>query len=756
MQVKRNLLKVQILVLMGLLFSYQSDGAHIIGGDMTYQCLSIDSINMSSTFRIIVTMYRDSEGGGANFDDPARFGLFEGSGQNWVFIDPQFRIRPQTIQNLTMVDDPCVTIPPGIGVQSGLYSFEVTVPWSDQNYKVAYQRCCRNNTITNLVSPESTGAVFEIDITPEAQRSCNNSPVFNSFPPIVLCVNNPIELDLSASDSEADQVLYEFCTPKASGGQNPGTGCDAIIPRPADCLPPFGQVTFALPNYSVNTPLGFGSNISLDPVTGILKLTPDLLGQFVVGVCIKEFRNGRLLSEVTRDFQFNVAACEALVDANVTTDADGTSIDQEDELLLIKSCFNKRIEFENNSTIVFGDPVFKWEFETSSGLLINNNKDAVINFPDVGVFDGRMVINPDAGCSDTAAIQVIIYPETKADFAYDYDTCVAGPVEFYDQSVVGEGANIVEWSWLLNPDDSTNTQNPIFNYRVPGIKTVELIIEDSNECFDTINQEIRWIPVPDVIVVEPSVFVGCAPANIFFNNLSYPIDSTYTINWTFGDGGTDTIISPSHIYEEPGVFDVRLEVLSPEGCDISRDYPKLIEVSPAPEADFTFSPDFATSFEPDVQFMNTSQYVAGSVWTIGAEGLSFEDSPYYSFPDTGLVDVTLIGFHPLGCSDTITKQIDIKPISTLFTPNAFTPNNDGLNDVFIPEGIFLGIRDYSLRVWNRWGEMIYESDIIDEGWNGEMSNTGELQPQGVYVYQLQYTEPRGKVVDKKGHITLVR
>lgn len=750
-------IKNQLLpYLLFILFPSMVQAAHIIGGDMTYRCVEIDSINQATTFDIEVIMYRDSKGGGANFDDPARFGLFRGIGQNWEFID-EFRERPAALEDLTFVEDPCITIPPNVGVQSGKYEFRITINWSDQNYKIAYQRCCRNNTISNLVEPQSTGAVFEIDITPEAQRSCNNSPTFNSFPPIVLCANNPVELDLSVSDIEGDQVLYEFCAPKASGGQNPGSGCDAIIPRPTDCLPPYGTATFLLPNYSISQPLGAAANMVLDPVTGKLTLRPLVVGQFVVGICIKEFKNGKILSEITRDFQFNVAACEDLVTAEVNTNAPGTSIESTEDLLLVESCFNKRILFNNSSTSAFGDPTYLWEFDIDGGKLQDNSENAVINFPDIGTFEGRMIINPDAGtCSDTAFIRVTIHPETIASFEYDYDTCIAGPIEFYDRSSTGNDASIESWRWLLTDQDSTQSQNPIFSYREPGFKSVQLIIKDNNECSDTIAEEIRWIPVPDILLIEPSEFAGCVPSEIFFNNLSYPIDSTYQTLWTFGDGKSDTLISPTHIYEEDGIFDVKLEVISPEGCYISRDYPKLIEVSPAPIADFLFSPEESSNLDPEVFFTNNSQYVAGYEWVFGSVGISFDENPTFTFKDTGLYSVTMIGFHPLGCSDTITKIIDIMPIATLHTPNAFTPNNDGLNDAFLPKGIFLGIKDYNLTIWDRWGGKVFENDQLEIGWNGEFNNAGKQLPNGVYVYQLNYTKPRGEKVDLKGQVNLIR
>jgi gliding motility-associated-like protein len=739
-----------------LLSVHSIQAAHIIGGDMTYRCVSIDSVSQVSVFEIIVTMYRDSRGGGADFDDPARFGIYRGSGQNWTFLERK-RIRPNEIIELQPSENPCITIPPNVGVESGKYSFEVVLDWSNENYKIAYQRCCRNNTISNLVDPQSTGAVFSIDITPEAQRSCNNSPVFDEFPPIVLCANTPATIDISGTDEEGDQIFYEFCLPMSSGGQQAGTGCNAVIPEPIDCLPPFGNIQFALPTYSVDMPLGASSNTNLNSTTGELTLRPSTIGQFVVGVCIKEFRNGQLLSTVTRDFQFNIALCEDLVTADVGTMESGTTLTQDEDVFTLESCFIKTIDFINQSTSQIGDPVYLWEFDINGTKLRDFNTDPTLTFPDVGTYFGSLIVNPQAGvCSDTANIKVIIHPEVKADFEYSYDTCVAGPVKFTDLSAAGLTSSIVNWDWTLSSNEFSGAQNPIHRYRTPGLKSIQLIVEDNNACLDTTIKDISWIPVPDLLVVEPSDIEGCAPIEVFFNNLSEPINESYFIFWDFGDGNVDSLISPTHIYTESGIYNVTLEITSPEGCIISREYPLLIEVQDAPISDFSFSPSVSSSFDPNVQFTNQSQFAEGYEWRFGTAGFSFERNPMYEFPDTGSYAVTLIGYHELGCSDTITKVIDVVPVTAVHMPNAFTPNNDGLNDVFKPVGITQGIRDYQLSIWNRWGSSIFTSNQVDVGWNGEINNAGELVPGGVYIYQVSYKKPRGEIVNLEGHLTLIR
>ena len=168
-----------------LLLSFnEAKALHIIGGDVVYKCLKLDSISRTVRYQITFTMYRDSKSNGANFDDPTRFGIYRGSGNNWTFIRTVDEINVRDIKNIDIIDanNPCILVPVNVGVQSGVYVFEITLPIVNENYLIAYQRCCRNNTILNLVDPGSTGAAFTTEITPEAQMNCNNSPTM----PIVL------------------------------------------------------------------------------------------------------------------------------------------------------------------------------------------------------------------------------------------------------------------------------------------------------------------------------------------------------------------------------------------------------------------------------------------------------------------------------------------------------------------------------------------------------------------------------------------
>ncbi|MEL7376224.1 MAG: hypothetical protein AAFN65_04625, partial [Bacteroidota bacterium] len=184
-------------------------------------------------YRFTMTVYRDcsTDGGpnqGAGFDSDVSsptmpltgtVSVFLGN-TNTPFINTIELDQPDIAPVSADIGNPCLILPPNVCVQRGIYVFELSLPISNQTYTVAYQRCCRNESIDNLVSPGDVGATYSIEITPEAQQLCNNSPVFNNFPPIVLCAAEPFELDLSATDAEGDSLFYYFCSPTGGGGPN--------------------------------------------------------------------------------------------------------------------------------------------------------------------------------------------------------------------------------------------------------------------------------------------------------------------------------------------------------------------------------------------------------------------------------------------------------------------------------------------------------------------------------------------------------
>ncbi len=755
---KRNGLLITVVCLTVFFFPSLVEAKHIIGGEVTYECLGETTPGMK-LWRFTIHIYRDCYGGGPDFDQPIPIAIYQGTelvnglyATRSVFYNSSSGIVPDTPK--------CVTQIPVVCVEEAVYIFEEELPvLTNESYFIVHQRCCRNETITNIINPGDVGATFSVELTAAAMAVSNNSPVYNNFPPIIICNNLPLNFDHSATDADGDILVYSFCEAVAGGGNpinvpNPTT-CDGVIPSPP-CPPPFDIVPYTVPTYNFNNPMGGNPQVSINPVTGAITGTPLLLGQFVVAICVQEYRNGQLLSTVKREFQFNVADCTPDIDAKLS--ADSLTVLMED--YTIKSCGEKTIFFQNKTTVAANVNEVEWRFDMNGTTVTDNvNKwFTAFTFPDTGLYHGMLLINQSSGaCSDTAFIHVHIYPEVHANFTFDYDTCDAGPVIFHDQSRGDGGIN--QWKWSFDsPSTLSSVQNPSFQFPEPGNQPVNLMVTDKNKCSDDTSAVVQWFPVPPVIIIQPSTYYGCAPADIFFNNLSEPIDENYHIVWYFGDGDTTVdVISPTHLYDEPGVYTVRVEITSPLNCYIYDEFINLITVDTPPVADFICDPDSGlTNFNNTVHFIDNSTGAEHWNWLIGSKFTTVEQNPTYTFPDTGLVKVRLIITHPAGCKDSITKELDIRPVITWYMPNAFTPNGDGKNDDFFGKGFLYGVTNFKMQIWNRWGEMVFETNNPDDKWNGERRNSGGMSPEGVYIYVVTFTGPRGEPNEYKGFATVVR
>jgi gliding motility-associated-like protein len=738
---------------------------HIIGGEITYEYVGVGAAPNTKKYKFTMKVYRDCNGGGANFDDPAEFAIYRGTQANNTLL-AGFKVSGFVKSKIDPIPPQCVTDLPEVCVEQAIYTFtrdlaslDVT---SNTSYFIVYQRCCRNNSISNILNPGDTGATFTVELSAKAMNLNNNSPTYNSFPPIIICNNLPLVFNHAATDLDGDQLVYSFCAPFSGGGNiltvpelNECIGAQPIPP----CEPPFENVAFLSPTYTPSNPMGGNPVVRINTSTGLISGQPNMQGQFVVGVCVQEFRNGELLSTVKRDFQFNVTDCTPDVYADIEKDS---IIGIKDYAII--SCGSTMLTIINKSQDRTKINSFRWEFDLQNGTTYSNTTDwdATISFPDTGVYYGKLYLNTNNSpgsllCADTASITIGIFPTVNADFAYTYDTCIGGPTIFTDLST-GEGI-IDTWDWDFgDPNGFSTEQNPNYTYPIPGKHPVTLRVTDKNDCFAKKTKEINYFPAPPVLIVQPDMFLGCTPAEIFFDNRSVPVDSTYLVIWDYGDGTRDTgIISPTHAYKEPGTYDVTLQITSPIGCYIEATFPNWIRVSQSPTAGFSCDPDtLLSNINNTVKFIDESKDAYRWFWDFGGLDASSLQSPTFTFPDTGMYRVLQVVTHPQGCKDTLSKIIDIRPEVRWFMPNAFTPNGDGQNDGFYGKGLLDGVSDFNMTIWNRWGELIFETNSPTEQWNGRVKNAGGMSPAGVYVYLVTFTDPRGKKLEYRGFATLVK
>ena len=405
-------------------------------------------------------------------------------------------------------------------------------------------------------------------------------------------------------------------------------------------------------------------------------------------------------------------------------------------------CLNTAVSFKNESQSFAPIRSCYWDFgdgQTSSAFSPLPHLYAA-----PGVYTVKLSITGFDGCvSDTLKKTIAIGDHPKAGFAV-LEACAAKPPRIKDQSTSAVG-HITKWNWVLDGNTTSTSQNPQFNTLAPGIHELSLTVASNYGCpSETIHQYFEVKPSP---VISASDVTGCI--NEPFVLKAKQIDSVTNIiswQWKSGTGQTGTEQNITGTYSSPGDFMYIISAKADNGCDS-----KPIAV-------------FARIKEAVADAGNDTVVIAAHPFRMHASGGSTYDwlpglgldNPTSAEPVAVLQDdmtYTLSVTTPDGCTDEDVINIKIFRGSGINVPTAFTPNNDGLNDVLRPD--YKGIKTlYSFSIYDRWGKSLFSTKNITEGWDGYFKGT--IQPSGAYVWMLKATDYEGKVYELKGTSVLIR
>ncbi|HEX5625214.1 MAG TPA: PKD domain-containing protein [Saprospiraceae bacterium] len=446
--------------------------SHIVGGEMTYRCLG------GQVYEISLTLRRDCFNGSpeAEFDDPAHLGIFDSEGAPIRNIG-QFGLLLLDFRNDDTLNEilrtECEVVGGDVCVHTTTYRGKIELPFRQGGYIIAYQRCCRNKTITNIVEPELIGATYSITISEDALRYCNSAPKFGAFPPIYICGDRVIQFDHSAIDANGDSLVYSLCVPYA--------GADTANSKPTrPSKPPFPLVEYK-PPFSLNDLLGGVPALRIDPHTGLITGQPNAIGQYLIGICVDEYRNGRLLSRVRRDFQYNVRFCTTNPVSNFEPD---------NSVLCVG---DSTVKFTNKSV---NSKAFTWYFDYPNTNYFSNDTNPSFTFPKPGKYKVALIAVRATDCIDTNYKDIFVYDENLlgSDFRAQYGSCDDSiEIQLNDLSF-DSLLQINQWNWsaqLNNRIFTSTQQNPKFIFSDTGRLSVWLYVTSSGGCRDSINKEFQ-------------------------------------------------------------------------------------------------------------------------------------------------------------------------------------------------------------------------------------------------------------------------
>lgn len=260
-------------------------------------------------------------------------------------------------------------------------------------------------------------------------------------------------------------------------------------------------------------------------------------------------------------------------------------------------------------------------------------------------------------------------------------------------------------------------------------------------------------PIP-VVNIDPQTASGCDVVNLTFSDTA-TANAGSTYYWDFGDNSTGTGPNTNHDYTTNGTFTVSVVVTSPFGCTGNNSNQVSLIIYDSPTANFAVASDELSIVEPTAVFSNQcSVNTIGWWWDFGDTTTSTLASPTHTYQRTGTFNVRLIAESFGGCMDTTDQVLEVDPEYTLFIPTAFTPNGDGINEVFFVYGA--EINDFTMQLYDRWGNMIFESKDLYEGWDGRAKGGTEIAQQDVYVYKVFVIDFEGKQHKYTGSVSLLK
>lgn len=363
------------------------------------------------------------------------------------------------------------------------------------------------------------------------------------------------------------------------------------------------------------------------------------------------------------------------------------------------------------------------------------------------------------GCTDIVQHSIVVHPVPNAAFQ-----ALPFTMQFPDATVdLTNNTASGPWSyaWDFGDDATSAVEEPgTHTYATWGTYTITLVVS-AGACADTASQQVTILP-PLPIAGFIGSGEGCAPLTVHFTNTS---QQAVGYQWDFGDGGTSIAVDPVYTYYTPGTYTVKLTAYGIGGSTAVAIKVDSVVVHPAATAYFILQPEQVVVPAQPVFTYNLSANASGFVWDFGDGTFSNDLNPVHYYQEPGTYDVSLIANNDWNCPDTFALQAAVTAIASgeIHFPNAFTPGNSGPtdgvydplsydNDFFFP--LYSGVQEYHLQVFNRWGELVFETFDIKKGWDGYYR--GRPAKQDVYAWKAYARFSSGEEARMSGDVTLLR
>jgi gliding motility-associated-like protein len=412
-------------------------------------------------------------------------------------------------------------------------------------------------------------------------------------------------------------------------------------------------------------------------------------------------------------------------------------------------CPSGNLVFTDLSYIYSPDTIAVWSWDFGDHKPLVHLQNPVYDYDYGGSYKVTLTVTSESGCKSDTTHKVAV-TVLSAIFGAK-NGCKGIPITFLDSSITAASAGkITSWKWYFGDGTGGFSHGDTSHtFKDTGTYVVSLKVTSAT-CSDSIAHTIVIQDKPIVKFSEDKLS-GCMPLIINFSDSS--ITSAGSVySWNFGDNRTATSKNASHTYIDNGNLSVTHYVTTSAGCADSLAKSSLINVYGAMVA-FMASPQKVKLPNASVSFTNLTKNYTAWMWSFGDSTFSTNKNTAHVFADTGSYTVCLMGKDAKGCSDTHCDTVTVIAPNIVAIPEAFTPNNDNINDVLKVRGG--PITEMEWRIFDEWGKQVFYSNQQSTGWEGTYN--GIAQPIGVYEYTLKgKTVFDNETINMHGVVNLVR
>lgn len=442
--------------------------------------------------------------------------------------------------------------------------------------------------------------------------------------------------------------------------------------------------------------------------------------------------------------------CTATVDAEIPVYAT-----PEADFSVEDVCENAPLVLEQNSSTE-GEPIALYTWLLNGEFLSNEPQPEPFTVDDWGNYTLELTVESPEGCSDTQSITAIVSPLPEIELFAEAICAGESATVFGNIVIPGGGDASYLWSDGLG-NSGISAENLTAQYDEPGDYTIVLNASSGPGCAAEAEIVLSVNPLPEVAFsTENTEFCAFGSTTLTDNS---SIAWGEVVAWEWLVNGEPFAIGEEAVFTatEPGDYSIGLVVFSEDGCSSMAEEAASVEVWPNPVADFFIPEGLPNSGAPYIIVNDRSEDAVSWLYTMSDGEVYTEPEFTHTFTNPGVFEITQYVTNAFGCSDSLSLAIEFEPNLLVYVPNAFTPDDDGLNEAFRPILSGATVNHYRFTIVNRWGEVVFESTDPSEAWPGNMRGGDHYVQTGAYVWLLEVGTEENRIREQfTGHVTVVR